>query len=378
MPNISTCPHCYGTILVASLANPEERLRCPLCQATFAVEQVAAGSVPAPPMALPVEGEIAALTPSEPAAYVAPVEPAPIEPAVVSGLSPFPVIESGPFDPVVVDSPLIVSESSPFVAATGAPTLTPATSEGVAEVAGDSAVDFASEPSVAPEAEVPVEVVPPLVEAIVAAEVAESGAAAIESMPSESEPVEMATDETLARLPLPGGVPPWFDGLDWSRRHVPETAAESDAPPVWHFGAGDSAAPDEISEADGESAEPEETDAEGVGQAMPSAYDAYRRRPQISSRTSALAIVYQMVGVVGGGIMGLALGYLILMWIGGPQKDFLNIRHKLPSFLVPSDSSGEAPAEPRQRTFADVRPLASPAPRSRGHAGLHAAVARRR
>ncbi len=49
-------------------------------------------------------------------------------------------------------------------------------------------------------------------------------------------------------------------------------------------------------------------------------------------RSSVLA---KMAGVVVGGIMGLAIGYLILLWIGGPEKDFLNISHELPQWMLP-------------------------------------------
>jgi len=42
-----------------------------------------------------------------------------------------------------------------------------------------------------------------------------------------------------------------------------------------------------------------------------------------------------MVGIIGGGVCGLAIGYLVLLWIGGPPKDFLHVGSDLPAFLVP-------------------------------------------
>lgn len=55
--------------------------------------------------------------------------------------------------------------------------------------------------------------------------------------------------------------------------------------------------------------------------------------PNRRRRPSALR---QMIGVAGGGVMGLSLGYFILLWIGGPQKDFLKVGHKLPALIVPA------------------------------------------
>ena len=46
-------------------------------------------------------------------------------------------------------------------------------------------------------------------------------------------------------------------------------------------------------------------------------------------------LVKQIVGVLLGGLLGLAIGYLALLWIGGPQRDFLQIGERLPAFLLP-------------------------------------------
>ena len=47
-----------------------------------------------------------------------------------------------------------------------------------------------------------------------------------------------------------------------------------------------------------------------------------RRRPRKS-------FLRQLVGIVGGGIVGLALGYYLLLWIGGPDRDFLQLGQQL-------------------------------------------------
>jgi hypothetical protein len=50
-----------------------------------------------------------------------------------------------------------------------------------------------------------------------------------------------------------------------------------------------------------------------------------------------------LLGVVGGGFLGLVLGYFMLMWLFDPPKDPLRIAPKLPGFMVPKElrSTGE-------------------------------------
>jgi hypothetical protein len=45
----------------------------------------------------------------------------------------------------------------------------------------------------------------------------------------------------------------------------------------------------------------------------------------------------RLIGVVGGAVVGLAMGYIALLWIGGPSRDFLQFGSRLPPFLVPAD-----------------------------------------
>src|SRR5205085_6142868 len=37
-----------------------------------------------------------------------------------------------------------------------------------------------------------------------------------------------------------------------------------------------------------------------------------------------------------GGIVGLSIGYLALLWIGGPDKDFVKLGDKLPGWMLPA------------------------------------------
>src|SRR5262245_45227674 len=55
MSRIANCPACHGEISIPATAQIADHLRCPHCQAQFAVASVLAGSVEAPPEALPVE-----------------------------------------------------------------------------------------------------------------------------------------------------------------------------------------------------------------------------------------------------------------------------------------------------------------------------------
>ncbi len=76
-----------------------------------------------------------------------------------------------------------------------------------------------------------------------------------------------------------------------------------------------------------------------------------RRRP---------SIVRQLVGVVGGGVLGLGLGYLALLWLGGPHKDFLGVGTKLPAFMVPAAFHDDLdvqrrPIEVEDSQFADLQ-----------------------
>jgi hypothetical protein len=63
----------------------------------------------------------------------------------------------------------------------------------------------------------------------------------------------------------------------------------------------------------------------------------------------------QLVGVIGGGIVGLAIGYIILLWIGGPERDFLELGPRLPRWAVPAGFHAAADLEPQQADEQDGR-----------------------
>lgn len=57
---------------------------------------------------------------------------------------------------------------------------------------------------------------------------------------------------------------------------------------------------------------------------------ARRREPQVG-------VLGNLIGVVLGGVVGIGLGYLVLLWIAGRQGDFLHIWDQMPRILLPSE-----------------------------------------
>lgn len=69
---------------------------------------------------------------------------------------------------------------------------------------------------------------------------------------------------------------------------------------------------------------------------------AYKRKKEGGLLTALILLG----GIVGGGILGTSLGYWILLWWKGPSADFLKIRDKLPSWIVPAGPPPEVEPEP--------------------------------
>jgi hypothetical protein len=55
------------------------------------------------------------------------------------------------------------------------------------------------------------------------------------------------------------------------------------------------------------------------------------------SQSTFAGAVGQLIGIVVFGIIGLSLGYLVLLWLQGPKGDILKIRDKLPRWMTPGD-----------------------------------------
>jgi hypothetical protein len=80
-----------------------------------------------------------------------------------------------------------------------------------------------------------------------------------------------------------------------------------------------------------------------------------RRRRRSGAKTSPLR---KLVGIIGGGVLGLAIGYYLLNWIGGPRFDFLQVylpgvphtyRHSSESDSSPVDPPETGPNGPGDR-----------------------------
>jgi hypothetical protein len=68
-------------------------------------------------------------------------------------------------------------------------------------------------------------------------------------------------------------------------------------------------------------------------QARPGAPSA--KTPAGRPRRKPSSPLVELIKIVGGGAAGLALGYAILLWLGGPRNDFLEILPRLPAWLRP-------------------------------------------
>jgi hypothetical protein len=100
----------------------------------------------------------------------------------------------------------------------------------------------------------------------------------------------------------------------------------------------DAAADEERSTEDKET-ESAATNSERSGTSAPQAPAWPQGRPISNwSRPSRRRSPLRMFIMIGfGGIVGTALGYYALLWLFGPQRDFLNARHYLPSAILPRE-----------------------------------------
>lgn len=48
------------------------------------------------------------------------------------------------------------------------------------------------------------------------------------------------------------------------------------------------------------------------------------------------SMIGNLIGVIGGGVVGCGLAYFIVLWVGGPEKDFLELGPKLPKWMLPA------------------------------------------
>ena len=63
-----------------------------------------------------------------------------------------------------------------------------------------------------------------------------------------------------------------------------------------------------------------------------------RSAARYRSREPKIGVLGHLIGIVLGGVVGLGLGYWILLWIGGRQADFLKVWESMPRWSVPSSN----------------------------------------
>ncbi|HVA51785.1 MAG TPA: hypothetical protein VNH11_35920 [Pirellulales bacterium] len=243
MPSISSCPECHRDLTIPDLADRQQPLRCPLCDAQFSADRVLADSVNFPPAAIVVGDR--------------------------SPLAPQAEGRREPGDSPVGESSGLESTSAHGVSGLGAPQ---------AERGGE----LGDSPE--PQAEGPGE---------------------------------------------PGDFPV------------------------------------------GEPSELESTSAHGVS-GLPNDYEAFgqqaasmRVAPKVRRKSSPLGVLGQLVGMALGGVVGLAIGYYVLVWMGGPRADFLELRGKLPHWLRPPVRRHNDAGDSLPLTHQPPQAVEPPAPRER-------------
>jgi|GEM_PF-4768164 len=60
------------------------------------------------------------------------------------------------------------------------------------------------------------------------------------------------------------------------------------------------------------------------------------------------SVLGNLIGIFGGGILGLALGYVGLLYFGGPHYDFLKLQDKVPAWVFAKLAPKGAPAAPNE------------------------------
>ncbi|HEV3023058.1 MAG TPA: hypothetical protein VGX76_11340 [Pirellulales bacterium] len=167
-------------------------------------------------------------------------------------------------------------------------------------------------------------------------------------------PPEVILEDTLSLLTFGARLDELVgDTLRWSSKG--ETAVRADQAPAELKPSVDS--PD-VTEASEETVETDEsTDDDGVAGQDESTHapaglstNAFKLPARLRSQSTFAGAVGQLVGIVVFGVIGLSLGYLILLWLQGPKGDILKMRDKLPRWITPGERDEEPPAHARSQS----------------------------
>lgn len=296
MPSVTTCPACQGPLLVLSIDDADVRLRCPHCAAEFAVAQIVHACVDAPPLAQVIG--IGAL-------------------AEVGGPPPL----HDDFDATMAWG-ANADEDDP------GPTTAAAT---IFEMPGEVAEPLSDFPpdDFAPEELAP-EPPPPALEA----EPALLGTVRVDGLSMDA-----LYDLSVCQSQGAGSAPVAAVGETLDPFAAAFAGASDDEREIGFQD--EYEAPGDTFEASGF-----EDDAGASAGGVATIQAAPRRRKK---QGGPLELLVMMGGMVLFGAVGLGLGYILLMWIGGREKDFMGIWDKLPSWSKPADGKGwmsEAPPAP--------------------------------
>lgn len=294
MPSISACPQCQRNILIYSLASPSQRLRCPHCKTEFALQAVLSNCVELPPIAEPID-EFASAPPWSPLTFTAP--PVPEGGVVVAGAA--------------AEKNLEQNEQPKQEPATGA-------EQSIADSVA-AATNVAESATTAGETVM---------------QVTDSG-----SMPAATSDVTPATSPEVTSAVTSGETPPPIpseflasatNGAAVAETGKPASEVQAEAEGKAQPQDSEAASAESADESTAEEAPAEEYAEESVGFGGAVAIQRGPRRPK-----QGVGWFGQLVALVLGGVMGLSIGYYALLWIGGRDKDFLNVADKLPSWAVP-------------------------------------------
>jgi hypothetical protein len=336
MPSIALCPRCQGIIAVASLAEPERELRCPICAASFTAGELSATATSEPPLAMPVEGgELAAETHAEPIAI-----PSQAEAAVMETVA----------EELTATASSIPDDQAPAAAVASAngvhanESAEDAWTESLSAAEGATVVtDDLEDASLRPYHEDPeynshlsVEGTNgsawPELAAVLAAE-REASTTALAPAPEPAEVHQQPERWTEPASTRPSDAPA-DDFMAIAESSSPEASGVGAFMQSW--GEGAATAVEEGGEYGLAGAlEP------GVEEGEAAPYEAPRPTRRRKAQPGMFAVLAQFLGIAVGGVIGLAIGYMILLWIKGPSSDFLQIGKSLPSWMVPASVSGE-------------------------------------
>ncbi len=358
MPRLCPCPRCFRDLTIPDLADEESRLVCPFCREAFSAAEVQGSGDPLPPAAILVapESQAGFSTPSA-GAVAPPTQPsgAVLAPTGEQSAEPQPPSAgSQPHDGISEALALPSQQDSSAAEVSAEAGQAAGVAGGTVEAGRPRAIEQA-EAGEAPHASVLAEGYDPLAlgayevsgshEAYAPAAAGDSGgerraASGAEHDRDYAEHVAAgpAQVEDQGQAPPQEAVSPWSDVPAYGDAGS-FAGAEDDLTPSPHQYWSDDSSSDlgRTAEADEESSSGRLAEYE-----PPRAVDV-RTASRPRRRTGMLG---QMLGVVAGGALGVAIGYYLLVLILGARGDFLELRSKLPSWLLPGERTRPEEQDP--------------------------------